>query len=81
MKGRNPGASVLVVTYINMPPHNIFEEKKLIQRKYMHVFSASDKNHFDARDVSRVKTDDYFVVQFINAKQGNIEKAHKLMVC
>ena len=46
----------------------------------MFSFSASDKNYYDPRDISRVKSDDYFVVQFINAKEGNIDKAHKIMV-
>ncbi|XP_028406093.1 motile sperm domain-containing protein 2-like [Dendronephthya gigantea] len=50
-----------------------------LRKKFLDNHYSSDKNHFDARDISRVKTDDYFVVQFINPKQGNIEKAHKLM--
>jgi hypothetical protein len=41
---------------------------------------ASDQKNYDARDISRVKSDDYFVVQFINAKEGNVDKAHKTMV-
>ena len=48
--------------------------------KHSFSFSSSDKNYYDPRDISRVKSDDYFVEQFINAKEGNVDKAHKIMV-
>ena len=51
-----------------------------IQNVVFFSFSASDKNYYDPRDISRVKSDDYFVEQFINAKEGNVDKAHKIMV-
>ena len=42
--------------------------------------SASDKNYYDSRDISRVKTDDLFVLQYLNGKKGNVDKALKIMV-
>ncbi len=41
---------------------------------------ASEKNNYDSRDISRIKSDDLFVVQFLNAKEGNVDKAYKIMV-
>lgn len=44
------------------------------------MLTGSEKNYYDPRDISRIKSDDFFVVQFLNAKEGNVDKAHKIMV-
>lgn len=41
---------------------------------------ASDKNYYDSRDIARVKSDDLFVQQYLAARDGNVDKAHKIMV-
>ena len=43
-------------------------------------YIASDKNYYDSRDISRVKSDDLFVLQFLNGREGNMNKALKAMV-
>ena len=51
-----------------------------LRKTFLDKHYASDKNYYDSRDISRVKSDDEFVHQFLAARDGNVGKAHKLMV-
>ncbi|XP_028404635.1 motile sperm domain-containing protein 2-like [Dendronephthya gigantea] len=51
-----------------------------LRKKFLDKHYSSEKNYYDSRDISRVKSDDFFVVQFLNGKEGNIDKAFKIMV-
>lgn len=39
-----------------------------------------DKDCYDLRDILRLKSDDQFVLQFLNGWEGNVDKAHKAMI-
>lgn len=39
-----------------------------------------DKDLYDPQDISRVESDDQFVLQFLNGRQGNLDKAQEAMI-
>ena len=41
---------------------------------------ASEQLNCDTRDISRVKSDDLFVQQYLVGQDGDVDKAFKLMV-
>ncbi|CAB4030515.1 motile sperm domain-containing 2 [Paramuricea clavata] len=51
-----------------------------LRKKFLDKHYASDKNYYDSRDISRVKSDDLFVQQFLVGRDGNVDKAQKLMM-
>ncbi|XP_028401153.1 motile sperm domain-containing protein 2-like isoform X1 [Dendronephthya gigantea] len=51
-----------------------------LRRKFLEKHYASEPSCYDARDISRVKSDDLFVQQYLVGQDGNVDKAFKLMV-
>lgn len=50
-----------------------------LRKKFLDKHYASDKNYYDSRDISRVKSDDIFVQQYLAGRDGNVDKAYKMM--
>lgn len=60
---------------------NYTEKVPELRKKFLDKHYSSEKNYYDTRDISRVKSDDQFVLQFLNGvKEGNVDKAHKVMI-